>query len=49
MFDIDLSFTGILIFRQQVLNIRGDGRGRWEENCDAHLALQCAQETFRFI
>src|SRR6266542_2357596 len=49
MLDINLSFTGILIFRQQILNVRGNRRVGRKENGDAHLALERVEETLRFI
>ena len=49
VFDVDLSLAGILIFRQQILNVRGNWRARRKENRDAHLAFERIEETLRFI
>ena len=47
--EVNLSFAGILIFGQQILNVRGNRRIGRKENRDVHLALQRVEETLRFI
>src|SRR4029077_5014717 len=47
--DVDLAFTCILIFRQQILNVRGNRRAGRKENRDTHLALERFKKTFRVI
>ena len=49
LLDVDLSFPGVLIFGQQILNVRGDRRARRKENRDAHLALERVKETLRLV
>jgi len=49
MLDIDLSLTGILIFRKQILNVRSNRSIRRKENGDAHLAPERIEKTLRFI
>ena len=39
MLDVDFSFASVLIFRQQILHVRSNRRGRGKEDRDAHPAF----------
>ena len=49
MFDVDFSFTGILIFGQQILNVRSNRCVWCKENRHAHLAVERVEKALRFI
>jgi hypothetical protein len=49
LLDVDLSFPGVLILGQQILNVRSDRRAGRKENRDAHVALERVKETLRLV
>ena len=49
MFDVNLCFSRILVFGQQVLHVCGDRRVGGKEKRDPHFAFDSFEEPLRFV